>query len=103
MLPFVRLLLLLILALATSHCQKDTSAEIVRFSKKMYSSLRPPPGKPWNATALAERFRDEFDKLNANGALGGALKALSDMRTQDLQISLMHTRNMRQVLDALDP
>jgi hypothetical protein len=101
MLPFYRLLLLLILAL-TTHCQNAPS-KIVRFSKKIYSSLGPFHGRPWNATAWAEGFKGEYDKLNTDGTLGSSLKALYDMRTQDLQVSLLHTRNMLQVLYVLDP
>ena len=110
------LLVLTLLALLTlTQCQNNViniksdaarNSNIVRFSKKMYSSLgaMASAGLPWNATSLAEGFRVEFDKLSesTNGILGGALKAIYEMRMQDLQISLTHARRMRDVLDVLE-
>ena len=109
---------LLVLSLLTlTQCQNPNNniniksdasrnSNIVRFSKKMYSSLGAMAGAglPWNATALAEGFKSEFDKLSesTNGILGGALKAIYEMRMQDLQISLTHARRLRDVLDVLE-
>ena len=108
-------------SLSLTHCQKTDNEKtppplrpllgdmpgathIVDFSKRLYSTvgLQGPGGQPWNATALAERFRGDFNKLNADGTLGSALRALYDMRVLDLQISLAHTKRLLEVLSALD-
>ena len=110
--------LLCVVCISLTHCQKTENTpparpllgdmpgamHIIHFSKRLYSTmgLQGPGGQPWNATALAERFRPDFNKLNADGMLGGALRALYDMRVQDLQISLVHTRRLLEVLGVLD-
>jgi hypothetical protein len=118
---FTFLLCICVGSLSLTHCQKTDNEKtlpparhllgdmpgpmhIVHFSKRLYSTmgLQGPGGQPWNATALAERFRPDFNKLNADGTLGGALRALYDMRVQDLQISLVHTRRLLEVLGVLD-
>lgn len=66
------------------------------FSKRLYSSLASE-----NATALAERFRPDFDSLNFGGALAETLDIIYDMRLQDLQTSVRHARKMRDVIDLL--
>jgi hypothetical protein len=87
----------------SSRLSANTHAKnrnIVQFSKKMYSYLG--VVKPWNATFIADHFRPEFDRINADGTVGSALMALYDMRMQDLQTSVKHTRRMQEVLSALD-
>ena len=96
---FIFLLLILLCSLPTLSCQNARrKSEIVRFSKKMYSSTMGAA----NATTLAEGLSGEFNKLNTDGTLGGALRALYDMHVQDLQVSLQNARKMRDVLDLLD-
>jgi hypothetical protein len=92
-------LLLVVCCLPSLPCQTARrKSEIVRFSKKMYSSVM----GAVNATTLAEGLSGEFNKLNTDGTLGGALRALYDMHVQDLQVSLQNARKMREVLDLLD-
>jgi hypothetical protein len=80
------------------------NSNIVQFSKKMYSSMGNQVGRAWNASAMAEGFKSEFDKLSAStgGVVGTALKAIYEMRMLDLQTSLTHARRLRDVLDFLD-
>jgi hypothetical protein len=61
-------------------------------------------GRAWNASAMAEGFKSEFDRLSAStgGVVGTALKAIYEMRMLDLQTSLTHARRLRDVLDFLD-
>jgi hypothetical protein len=82
----------------TTSVHRNSNA--IRFSKRLYSSMGALGG--WNATSLAEGFRKEFDNVNTDGMLGSALRALYDMRMQDLQVSLVHARRMQEVLAILD-
>ena len=70
--------------------------DVVRFSKKMYSTLG-----SGTAPEVAKRFQPEYNRLNTNGTLGQTLGALFEMRIRDLKISIKHAKKMKKVLDLM--
>jgi len=71
----------------------------VRFTKNLYQEL----GDHWgNTTAVTDKYRDEFQDLNAStaGQLGETLSALFEIRMLDLQASVRHARKMRNVIQS---
>ena len=73
--------------------------DVVRFTKNLYKEL----GDHWgNATAISDKYRDQFQNLNAStdGQLGDTLSALFEIRMLDLQASVRHARKMRSVLQS---
>ena len=73
--------------------------DVVRFTKNLYKEL----GDHWgNATAISDKYRDQFQNLNAStdGQLGETLSALFEIRMLDLQASVRHARKMRSVLQS---
>ena len=72
---------------------------VVRFTKNLYKDL----GKDWgNSTAVADKYRDKFSRLNATteGQLGNTLASLFEIRMLDLQTSIKHARKMRSVIES---
>ena len=73
--------------------------DVVRFTKNLYQEL----GDHWgNATAISDKYRDQFQNLNASTdvQLGDTLSALFEIRMLDLQASVRHARKMRSVLQS---
>jgi hypothetical protein len=73
--------------------------DVVRFTKNLYKEL----GDHWgNATAISDKYRDQFQNLNAStdGQLGETLSALFEIRMLDLQASVRHARKMRSVIQS---
>lgn len=73
--------------------------DVVRFTKNLYQEL----GDHWgNTTAVTDKYRDEFQDLNAStaGQLGETLSALFEIRMLDLQASVRHARKMRNVIQS---
>lgn len=75
-------------------------SRIDSFSRRVYMEL----GKSdWNATATANEFSEEFDRLSSRtgGGAGEALSALVELRMLDLQMSIRRARLMRDVVGIL--
>ena len=74
-----------------------STGDLVSFTKRVYSALG--TKKP---AEVALDFKGEYATLNWDGALGERLRAVEEMRIQDLQLLVQHARKLRDLLNILD-
>jgi hypothetical protein len=74
--------------------------KVVLFAKNAYQELGARQG---NITLVADLYKGEFDQLNSytKGQLGDTLSGLFEIRTLDLQNSILHARKMQELIAAL--